>query len=276
MEDDHAPDVDRDLHREREHWCVRLTCLLPTSSLTPVLLCRHRSLRRLSLGELVSLDDRHRGRTLIRTRQVFPADCCPSAYVKLSKFSRRQVDFIEDDEPVVNTPPPADDEEDEPLPDPVPIEAPPVEEPATVTVTSGEASTTQTVLTTLFEPRPEVPVSSIVYAYKGTTVTAATPTVSTTRTITQEAATPLVTVKTTRVILAEAPIQTERTTAPTPTTTVTVTSTSTLATPLATTTSTSYAQPTACVQKVRLFPVPSCLGPVLVVLVSSKDVGLPV
>ncbi|TNY18319.1 hypothetical protein DMC30DRAFT_62457 [Rhodotorula diobovata] len=196
-------------------------------------------------------------------RLVFPADCCPSAYVKLSKFSRRQVDFIEDDEPVVNTPPPADDEEDEPLPDPVPIEAPPVEEPATVTVTSGEASTTQTVLTTLFEPRPEVPVSSIVYAYKGTTVTAATPTVSTTRTITQEAATPLVTVKTTRVILAEAPIQTERTTAPTPTTTVTVTSTSTLATPLATTTSTSYAQPTACVQK-TVWTQKACPASVLV------------
>ncbi|GAA5843407.1 hypothetical protein JCM9279_002093 [Rhodotorula babjevae] len=159
-------------------------------------------------------------------RLVFPASCCPSSYVKLNKV-RRQVDLD-----------------------------------TTVTVTEGTFYTTVTAYETEYAPRPEVAVSSIVYAYQAT-VTAPTPTITTTSTIVSEAATPLVTVPSVRVVVADEPVVTETATAQASTQTVVVTSTSTLATPVATTTSTLAAQATACAQK-TVWTQKSCPASVLV------------
>ncbi|GAA5938073.1 hypothetical protein JCM3775_005333 [Rhodotorula graminis] len=148
-------------------------------------------------------------------RLVFPASCCPSAYVKLNKIGRRQVDLESD---------------------------------TTVTVTEGTLYTTFVAYETEYAPRPEVPVSSIVYAYQAT-VTAPRPTITSTSTIVSEAATPVVTVPSVRVVVADEPVVTKTATAQASTQTVTVTSTTTLATPVTTTTSTLNAQATACAQK---------------------------
>ncbi|GAA5903652.1 hypothetical protein JCM8208_003645 [Rhodotorula glutinis] len=162
-------------------------------------------------------------------RLVFPASCCPSSYVKLGKLGRRQVDLEGD---------------------------------TTVTVTEGTLYTTFTAYETEYAPRPEVPVSSIAYVYRGT-VTAPRPTIMSTSTIVSEAATPLVTVPSVRVVVAAEPVVTETATAQASTQTVTLTSTSTLATPVTTTTSTLSAQATACAQK-TVWTQKACPASVLV------------
>ncbi|GAA5853753.1 hypothetical protein JCM8547_007434 [Rhodosporidiobolus lusitaniae] len=182
---------------------------------------------------------------------VFPAACCPSAYVKLQpqpKQRRRAVAF---GKRAVNYTTQTVDGGTK-------TETNTVQ--ATQRVASGEATVTSTATVEVEAPTPLETVTTT------TTVTLPQPQIPVFTTIYGEADMPLVYETSTYSHEAATPVVTDTSYLAAPTTTVTVHSTTTLARPLMTTTTTVYAQSTTCSPKAAGYSQTVCPLPILAIV----------